>query len=57
LTRRREKTQINKIKDKKGDITARHQVLMPIILATQEAAIRMIMVQRQPGKIVCNILS
>jgi hypothetical protein len=31
--------------------------LMPIILATQEAEIRRIMVRRQPGQIVCKPLS
>jgi hypothetical protein len=30
---------------------------MPVILATQEAEIRKIMVQSQPRKIVCEILS
>jgi hypothetical protein len=31
--------------------------LMPIILATQEAEIRRIMVRNQPGQIVCETLS
>jgi hypothetical protein len=30
---------------------------MPVILATQEAKIRKIMVENQPGQIVCEILS
>jgi hypothetical protein len=30
---------------------------MPVILATQDADIRRIMVQSQPGKIVCENLS
>jgi hypothetical protein len=31
--------------------------LMPVILATQEAEIRRIMVQSQPSQIVCETLS
>jgi hypothetical protein len=34
-----------------------HQWLTPIILATQEAEIRIITVQSQPGKIVYETLS
>jgi hypothetical protein len=36
---------------------ARRQCLIPIILATQEAQIRRIMVQSQPGQIACETLS
>jgi hypothetical protein len=32
-------------------------VITPVILVTQEAEIRRIMVQRQPGQIVCETLS
>jgi hypothetical protein len=34
-----------------------HQWLMPVILAIQEAEIRKIVVQSQPGKIVFETLS
>jgi hypothetical protein len=34
-----------------------HQWLMPVILATQEAEIRRIMVGSLPGQIVCETLS
>jgi hypothetical protein len=33
---------------------ARHQWLIPVILASQEIEIRMIMVQSQLGQIVCK---
>jgi hypothetical protein len=38
-------------------IYARHQWLTPIILATQEAEIRRMIVQSQPGQIVQETLS
>jgi hypothetical protein len=38
------------------DCEARHQWLMPVILAIQEAEIRRIMVQSQPGQIVWETL-
>jgi hypothetical protein len=41
----------------KARLQAGHQWLKPIILATQEAEIRRITVQSQPGKIVCETLS
>jgi hypothetical protein len=36
---------------------ARGQWLMPVILATQEAEIRRIMIRSQPRQIVCETLS
>jgi hypothetical protein len=41
----------------KSNIQARHWWLTPVILATQEAEIRRIVVQSQPGQIVHEILS
>jgi hypothetical protein len=38
-------------------VGVRHQWLTPIILATQEAEIRRIIVQSQPGQVVCETLS
>jgi hypothetical protein len=38
-------------------VTARHQWLTPVILASQEAAIRRIKVQSQLGQVVREILS
>jgi hypothetical protein len=39
------------------DLLARHEWFTPAILATQEAGIRRIAVQSQPGKIVLKTLS
>jgi hypothetical protein len=41
---------------KKG-MLARHRWLTPVILATQKAEIRMIVIQSQPGEIVGETLS
>jgi hypothetical protein len=41
----------------KKTIEARRQWLMPVILTTQEAEIKKIMVPSQPGQIVCKTLS
>jgi hypothetical protein len=41
----------------KWSLLAKYQWLMPVILATQEAEIRRIMVQSQPRQIVCKTLS
>jgi hypothetical protein len=40
----------------KNHLPARRQWLTPVILATQEAEIRRIVVQSQPGQIVCETL-
>jgi hypothetical protein len=42
--------------DKKW-LQARHWWLTPIILATQEAEIKRLLIRSQPGKIVCETLS
>jgi hypothetical protein len=42
---------------KKKSNEGRHQRLTPVILATQEAEIRRIMVQSQPKQIVLETLS
>jgi hypothetical protein len=41
-------------KKEKETIGARHWWLMPVILATQEAEIRRLVVRSQPGQIVCK---
>jgi hypothetical protein len=42
---------------REGEGETRHWWLTPIVLATQEAEIKRITVQRQPGQIVCETLS
>jgi hypothetical protein len=39
------------------EVVAGHVWLTPIILATQEAEIRKIIIQSQPGQIICETLS
>jgi hypothetical protein len=46
----------NPIPPKRKNYLARHQCLTLIILTTQEAEIRRITVQSQPGQIVCETL-
>jgi hypothetical protein len=40
-----------------NDADSRALLVMPVILATEEAEIRRIMVRSQPGQIVCETLS
>jgi hypothetical protein len=47
----------SEILSQKCPTRVRHRWLMPVILATQEAAIRRIVVQSQPRKILCETLS
>jgi hypothetical protein len=42
---------------KNGEFEARRQWFMPVILTTQEAEVRRIMFQSQPGQIVRETLS
>jgi hypothetical protein len=48
------KATLGNIKGKKKKKKARHLWLMPVILAAQEAEIKRITVQSQPGQIVCE---
>jgi hypothetical protein len=50
-------TSLSKVKEYKMTKNARHQWLMPILLAIQEAEIRRITVRSQPGQIVPETLS
>jgi hypothetical protein len=48
---------VSRKKKRKKDKQAGHRWLKPVILATQEAEIRRIMILGQPSQIVCKTLS
>jgi hypothetical protein len=50
-------TELPKVDKSRSRIRAGHQWLMPVILATQDAEIRRITFQIQPGQIVHKTLS